>query len=90
MPTFSETGLPGFTSGSWTMLLALAGTPVAIGERRCAEVAKLSRLPAYRERIDAMGIVPVGNTPEQANAFLKAEVARWGKIIRDANVQADN
>ena len=90
VPTFAESGMPGFLSGTWSMVLAPAGTPPELVSRLSAEIAKITRTPAFKERFDALGIVPVGNTPDEALAFLKSEVSKWGKVIRDANVKVDN
>ena len=90
VPTFAESGMPGFLAGTWSMVLAPAGTPPEIVARLSSEIAKITRAPAFRERFDALGILPVGNTPDEALAFLKSEVSKWGKVIRDANVKVDN
>ncbi|MBL8376389.1 MAG: tripartite tricarboxylate transporter substrate binding protein [Burkholderiales bacterium] len=89
VPVFAESGMPGFTAGSWTMTLAPAGTPADIVNRLAGETAKAIRSQALKERIEGMGVIPVGNTPEEAAAFLRAEVAKWGKIIREANVKVE-
>jgi tripartite-type tricarboxylate transporter receptor subunit TctC len=90
VPTFIESGVPGFVSGTWSMVLAPAGTPPDIVNKLSGEIAKITRSPAFREKYESQGIIPVGNTPEEATAFLRAEVAKWGKVIRDANVKVDN
>ena len=90
VPTFAESGMPGFLAGTWSMVLAPAGTPPEIVARLSSEIAKITRAPAFKERFDALGILPVGNTPDEALAFLKSEVSKWGKVIRDANVKVDN
>ena len=89
VPTFAEAGMPGFLASTWSMVLAPAGTPPEIVNRISAEIAKITRTPAFKERFDGQGVIPVGNTPEEAATFLRAEVAKWGKVIRDANVKAD-
>jgi tripartite-type tricarboxylate transporter receptor subunit TctC len=89
VPVFAESGMPGFVAGSWTMTLAPAGTPPEIVNRLAAETAKAIRTAALKERIEAMAVVPVGNAPDEAAAFLRAEVAKWGKIIREANVKVE-
>lgn len=89
VPTFAEAGMPGFLASTWSMVLAPAGTPPEIVNRISAEIAKITRTPAFKERFDGQGVIPVGNTPEEATAFLRSEVAKWGKVIRDANVKAD-
>ena len=89
VPTMIEGGVPGFTSGTWSMVLAPAGTPPDVVNRLSSEIAKVTRTPAFRERFEPQGIIPVGNTPDEAAAFLKAEVAKWGRVIRDANVKVE-
>ncbi len=88
-PTMIESGVPGFVSGTWSMVLAPAGTPPDVVNRLSSEIAKVTRTPAFRERFEPQGIIPVGNTPDEAAAFLKAEVAKWGRVIRDANVKVE-
>ncbi len=89
LPTMIEAGVPGFISGTWSMVLAPAGTPPEVVSRLSGEIAKITRTPAFRERFESQGIIPVGNTPDEAMAFLKDEVAKWGKVIRDANVKVE-
>ena len=89
IPTFAEAGLPDFVASTWTLLMAPAKTPKEIVDRVSAEIAKAARTPAFAGKLEGLGIEPVGNTPEQATDFLKAEVAKWGAIIRDANVKVD-
>ena len=89
VPTMIEGGVPGFVSGTWSMVLAPAGTPHDVVNRLSSEIAKITRSPAFRERFEPQGIIPLGNTPDEAAAFLKAEVTKWGKVIRDANVKVE-
>ena len=89
VPTISESGLPGFVSGTWSMVLAPGGTPPEIINRISSEIAKITRSAAFREKFEPQGIIPVGNTPEEAMTFFKDEVAKWGKVIRDANVKVE-
>ena len=89
VPTMIEGGVPGFVSGTWSMVLAPAGTPPDVVNRLSSEIAKITRSPAFRERFEPQGIIPLGNTPDEAAAFLKAEVTKWGKVIRDANVKVE-
>jgi tripartite-type tricarboxylate transporter receptor subunit TctC len=90
VPTVIEGGVPGFVSGSWAMMLAPAATPRPIVARLSTEVAKIVRSPEMRERFASMAVVPGGNTPEEATEFVKAEIAKWGKIVREANVKVEN
>ena len=89
VPTISESGLPGFVSGTWSMVLAPGGTPPEIINRISSEIAKITRSAAFREKFEPQGIIPVGNTPEEAMTFFRDEVAKWGKVIRDANVMVE-
>ena len=89
-PTMIEGGVPGYLYGTWAMLLAPAGTPREIVSRLSAEVAKAMRSPDIREKFATLGVEPVGNTPEEATEFLRNEIAKSGKIVRDANVKVDN
>lgn len=89
VPTFIESGLPGFIAGTWVAMHAPAGTPAPVVERVSAAIAKGLRRPEVRERFLQLGIDPVGTTPAEHTAFLKAEVAKWAKVIREANVRLD-
>lgn len=69
-------------------LLAPRGTPLPIVKRLHAEVVGLLKQPAVRYRLLGYGAEPVGNTPEEFRAFIEAEIAKWGKIIRAAGLTA--
>ena len=70
-------------------MLAPAGTHKDIVKRLADEVARSVRLDDVKARLEAMGTIPVGGTPEEFETFLAAETAKWGKVIRDAKVTAD-
>jgi tripartite-type tricarboxylate transporter receptor subunit TctC len=89
VPTFIEQGIAGFTGSTWAGILAPAGTPREIIRRVADEVAAIVKLDDVRQRLETMGTVPVGSTPEAFAAFIEAETAKWGKVIRDAKVTAD-
>ena len=88
-PTVAEAGLPGYEATAWHGWLAPAGTPVAIVNRLHSEVAAILRLPDIRERLARDGIEAVGSTPEQFAAYLRAEVDKWGKVVRDAGIRLE-
>ena len=67
-------------------MLAPAGTPPAILAKVQADVAGALRLPAVRTRLSSEGAEPVGSTPEEFEKFLTAEIRKWAKVIKDANV----
>ncbi|MDP3824430.1 MAG: tripartite tricarboxylate transporter substrate binding protein [Burkholderiales bacterium] len=89
LPTFIEQGIAGFTGSTWAGMLAPAGTPKDIVKRMADEVARIVRLDDVKARLEAMGTIPVGGTPEEFDGFITAETAKWGKVIRDAKVTAD-
>ena len=89
LPTFIEQGIAGFTGSTWAGMLAPAGTPKDIVKRMADEVARIVRLDDVKARLEGMGTIPVGGTPEEFDAFITAETAKWGKVIRDAKVTAD-
>jgi tripartite-type tricarboxylate transporter receptor subunit TctC len=89
VPTVSESGVPGFELIFWTGLFAPSATPREIIGRVQAEAARAMHAPENRERFATMGIVPVGNTPEEFAALLKVEAARYAKVIKEANIKAE-
>ena len=89
LPTFIEQGIAGFTGSTWAGMLAPSGTPKDIVKRMADEVARIVRLDDVKARLEAMGTIPVGGTPEEFDSFITAETAKWGKVIRDAKVTAD-
>jgi tripartite-type tricarboxylate transporter receptor subunit TctC len=86
VPTFIEQGLTGFTGSTWAGLLAPAGTPQPILRRVSEEVARIVRLDDVKAKLEAMGTIPVGSSPAEFDAFINAETAKWGKVIREAKV----
>lgn len=89
VPTVAEAGLPGFEITNWTGLMVPAGTPRDIVARIQAESMNALRQPDMMQKVREQGFEVVTSTPESAQAFIAAEVARWGKLVRDANIKAD-
>ena len=87
IPTMSEAGVPGYELVSWQGIFVPAGTPKEIVKRLNAELVRIIALPDIRERLDALGVDPVANTSEEFAAFQKAEIAKWAKVIKTANIQ---
>src|SRR4051812_37975028 len=75
IPTVAESGLPDYEVVSWQGIFAPAGTPVPVIKRLNDEIVKIIRLPDVVDRMDAMGLEPAGNTPEEFASFQKAEIA---------------
>jgi tripartite-type tricarboxylate transporter receptor subunit TctC len=88
-PTIAESGLQGFDGSSWYCLLAPAGTPPQIVTQLSREVARVLGDAATREKIIEQGAVPVGSTPAEFAAFIRAEQEKWGRVVRDAQVKPD-
>ncbi len=89
MPTVIEAGVPDFEVVLWTSLFAPAGTPVAIVRKLQGEIAKIVQLPEMRERMTAIGIDPIGSTPEELASQLQSDLARWTKVARTAGIKAN-
>lgn len=85
VPTLEETGIKGITLGSWTALLAPAGTPPEIVSRLSAEVARIMALPEVRERLVTLYQEPAGTTPAELASTLQADLAKWRRIAIDSN-----
>jgi tripartite-type tricarboxylate transporter receptor subunit TctC len=86
LPTLAESGLARFDVTGWYALLAPAGTPREIVSKVHGDVAGALRAPAVHSRLSNEGAEPVGSTPEQFAAFLRAEIQKWERVIRDAKV----
>jgi tripartite-type tricarboxylate transporter receptor subunit TctC len=89
VPTFIEQGFTGFTGSTWAGMLAPAATPKDIIRRMSEEVGRVIRSDEARARMDAMGTIPAGGTPEEFDSFIAAETAKWAKVIRTAGVKPD-
>lgn len=86
VPTFAESGLPGYDASSWNGILVPAGTPKAIIDKLNAEIGKIMRMPAVTERLAPDGTVAIGSTPDEFAAFIKSEQVKWGQVVRDAHI----
>ena len=90
LPTVAEAGLPGFEISAWYGMLAPAGTPGAVITRLHREVLKLLQTPELKERWLALGAdIVYQNTPELYGSFLRNDLAKWAKVIKDANVRVE-
>jgi tripartite-type tricarboxylate transporter receptor subunit TctC len=88
VPTISESGVPGFEAKSWFGLVAPAGTPPEIIKKINEDVTKVISDPAFaRQYLAAQGLVPITGSPEEFATFIRAETKRWGKVVKDANIQ---
>jgi len=89
VPTMMEAGIPDTDIVIWTGFLAPAGTPAAIVRRLQDEVARVVRLPDIRERLNGLGVDPVGNSSEEFGRIIAADIAKWTAVAKAANIKAD-
>jgi len=90
MPTVSESGLPGYEVTLWYGVWGPRGLPKEIVKRWNAELVKVLQSPDMKSRLANEGLEAVGSTPDEFRAHLKREVAKWAKVIKDANVRIGN
>lgn len=89
VPTMAESGVPGYSLTNWFGLVVPAATPRDLVARMHADVVKALAHPDVKERTGAMGAEVVGSTPEQFAAFMRAETAKWAKVIKQSNIRAE-
>jgi tripartite-type tricarboxylate transporter receptor subunit TctC len=89
LPTNVEEGVPGLESDTLTGILAPAGTPKAIIDKWNAAIVKMAADPETRKKLDTLGFVPVANSPDQFADRIKAEMARWDKVVKAAGIHVD-
>jgi len=90
VPTFTQAGMPGFDVKLWIGVLAPAGTPKAAVDKLSAELGRMLALPDTRDRLVEQGMVPYISTADQFAALMKAETAKYGKVIKAANIKLNN
>ena len=89
VPTVAESGYPGYDVNASYSVLAPAATPAAIVTRLSGELAKIANAPDIKERFLALGIEPVGSTPEQLGAFMTTELNKWTKLAKTIGLVTD-
>lgn len=88
LPSVAESGLAGFEAVSWFGLLAPAGTPKAIVTKVRDDVARLIAQPELKQKFAQLGADTVGGTSEEFSAIIKADIAKWAKVIKEAGIKA--
>jgi tripartite-type tricarboxylate transporter receptor subunit TctC len=88
VPTLAESGLPGFEAATWFALVAPAGTPREVRARLNAELKRALALPDVKQRYADLGMTAEESTPEYVDAYIKSEIAKWTKVIKDADIKA--
>jgi len=89
VPTIAEAGVPGYEATSWFGLLAPAGTPAPIVAKLNASILKALADPEVKKKLAEQGAEPFGEKPEQFAAFIQAETAKWGKVVKDSGASLD-
>ncbi len=89
IPTISESGLLGYEAYSWVGIVAPAKTPKDIVMRLNREIVDILKMPDVAEKLNQQGALPVGDTSEQFAAYIKDEIAKWGAVVKSANIKAD-
>jgi len=89
IPTISESGVPGYEAYSWVGLVAPAKTPRDIIQKLNGEIADILRQKDVAEKLLGQGAIPIGDSPEQFAQYIRAEIDKWGAVVRSANIKAD-
>jgi len=89
LPTIAESGVPGYDSGVWYAMLAPRGTPPAIISRLHEEFRKVLADPAYRDFLVKSGIEPEGGSPEELARYIRSELVKWARVVKEANIKMD-
>jgi tripartite-type tricarboxylate transporter receptor subunit TctC len=89
VPTLAESGLPGFAVTPRSAIYAPAGTPRVIVDQLNAELNRMLQQADIRERLRHNGLVPLGSTPAELGEYLKSEIARWTKVVKEAGIKPE-
>jgi len=90
LPTVAEAAnLPGYEATAWFGIVGPAGMPQDLVNKESVELIKAINSPSVREKYIAMGAEPVGNTPAQFTAYIKNEIAKWTKVVKDSGAKVD-
>ena len=89
IPTVAESGVPGFDATQWYGVVAPAGTPKDVVAKLNAEIRKIMQSKEMLDRLNTEGAISAAGTPEQFDAYIKSEIARWGAVVKAAGMKAD-
>lgn len=89
VPTLSESGVAGYEAYSWVGLIAPANTPGDIVKKIHRDVSDILKQQDVSDKLNQQGALPVGDTPEEFASYIKAEIAKWGQVVRQANIKLD-
>jgi tripartite-type tricarboxylate transporter receptor subunit TctC len=89
MPTIAESGFPGFEAVGWIGIAAPAKTPPAILDKLNAEIVRIINTSEMKQRLATLAFTPMGDTRQQFSAFIKSEITKWGKAVKESGAKAD-
>ena len=89
VPTVAESGLPGYEAMPWLGFVAPAGTPAAVVNKFHAELMEVLKEPAVQEKFQSLGLEIIGNTPAEFSEFIKKDIVKWAKVVKDSGAKAD-
>jgi tripartite-type tricarboxylate transporter receptor subunit TctC len=89
VPTVAESGFPGYEDYTWIAFFAPAGTPRPMVDKLNVEVDRILRLPDIKERLAVLAFDYTPNTPQQFAEYVRKEVAKWGKVVKDSGARVD-
>ena len=89
VPTFIEQGYKEFVMGNWTGIVAPIKTPKAVVDKLATEITRILRTPEMSKRLVEMGVDPLGGTPEEFGQRIRADIARFGKAVKDSGAKAN-
>ena len=89
IPTVAESGVPGYETGSWYGVVVPAGTPKAAIDRLSREIQGIVKSPDISSKLNEEAVIPVGSTPEGFDRHIRAELARWAKVIKAAKIELE-
>jgi tripartite-type tricarboxylate transporter receptor subunit TctC len=89
LPTIAEAGLPGYHADVWYAFLAPAGTPREIVMKLNSEILRVASQAEMKSVLAKSALEPIGSTPEELGRFMKSEIVKWAKVVKDANVHVD-
>ncbi len=89
IPTVAEAGLPGFEATNWYAILGPAGLPMPVVDKLNRDIVRALQIPDVKERLAAIGADVATQTPEQFSEFIRAEIEKWGKVVRSAGIKPE-
>ncbi len=89
VPTIAESGYPGFEAVGWIGIAAPAKTPAPVLDKLNAEIVRIINTPEMKERLATLAFTPVGDSREQFSGFIRSEIAKWGKAVKESGAKAE-